>query len=103
MATPERAATAEARLAFYYRPWLWAEAEARGLTVIDFETMFLSLPDWGDGSGYFQIDGIHARPVGEQLMADLVLLPEPPATLALMSGAGLLLFLRRVRAPNPQL
>ena len=94
----ERMATTEERLALWYRPWLWAEAEARGLYVVDFEGMFLSQPDWGDGSLFISDDGVHATAVGEQMMADLVIaVPEPGSTLMLVMGVGITLLLSQRR------
>ncbi len=60
---------AESRLSAMYRPWLRAQAELRGLPVVDFDALFRAQPDFET----LFFDGVHPTEEGAELMANAVI------------------------------
>ncbi len=100
-------AAGEVRLEALYRPWLWDEAEFRGLLIVDFYNVIVSYPGWEE----LFADGVHPYTdddAGRYLMADaavdairLQYVPEPGLYLSVLSGAIMLAALLKFRAPLP--
>jgi hypothetical protein len=94
-------AAGEARLDTLYRPWLWDEAEFRGLLVVDFYEVFVSYPGWED----LFADGVHPyTDEGGYLMAEaatdaicIQYVPEPSLNLSVLFGVVALIIVPRMK------
>jgi len=94
-------AAGEARLDTLYRPWLWDEAEFRGLLIVDFFDVFVSYLGWED----LFADGVHPfTDEGGYLMAEaatdaicIQYVPEPSLNLSVPFGVVALIIVSRLK------